>query len=146
MSKDKELSAMLERAAALLKGQQVLQLDAPQLPDNVAGCTAIFGRFLWSQVRREQQEQFLAQLRAKVGTVPLVLLDENYVDGSSLPVARTDADGNTFEFRVDAAGQRAEFIRNHPADSYLRKKFGGAVREIRIERSDYYWLLSCRLK
>jgi hypothetical protein len=78
--------------------------------------------------------------------VLLVLLDNCYVDGSSTAIARTDAEGNTYQIRTLATGERFEIVKNFPADSYLRKKLAAAVREIRIERLPYYWLLTCRLK
>ena len=42
--------------------------------------------------------------------------------------------------------ERFELPKNYPADSALRKRLGGDVREIRIERLTYYWMLTCRLK
>lgn len=121
--------------------------DAFDLPDNLGSFTACFAGFWWGHVKREDQERFLAQLRAKLGKdTLLVLIDETYVDGVSDVVARTDVHGNTYQFHVAADGQRYEVIKNFPSDSTLRKKLASSVREIRILRQEYYWLLSCRLK
>lgn len=123
--------------------------DAFDLPAAVvgAGYTACFAGFWWSHVKREDQERFLAQLRAKLGKdLLLVLIDNSYVDGSSTVIARTDLEGNTYQIRTTADGRRYEVLKNFPTDSTLRKKFAGATREIRIVRLEYYWLLRCRLK
>ncbi len=142
--------AMLSLAQARgLDSEQVrFQLaDAFDLPADLGTFTACFAGFWWSHVKREDQERFLAHLRARLGKdILLVLLDNTYVEGSSTSIARTDAEGNTYQIRTAADGQRYEVLKNFPSDSTLRKKIGGAVREIRILRLEYYWLLSCRLK
>jgi len=129
--------------------------DAFDLPEDiaadggsgVASFTACFAGFWWSHVKREDQERFLAHLRARLGKdVLLVLIDNTYVEGSSGTIARTDAEGNTYQIRTASDGQRYEVLKNFPSDSTLRKKIGSSVREIRILRLEYYWLLSCRLK
>jgi hypothetical protein len=37
-------------------------------------------------------------------------------------------------------------LKNYPTDSALRKKMATAARETRVERLEYYYILSCRLK
>ena len=121
--------------------------DAFDLPADIGSFTACFAGFWWSHVKREDQERFLAQLRAKLGNnILLVLIDNTYVEGSSTSIARTDAEGNTYQIRRTPDGTRHEVLKNFPSDSTLRKKIGASVREIRILRLEYYWLLSCRLK
>jgi SAM-dependent methyltransferase len=121
--------------------------DAFNLPDDLGDFTAIFIGFWWSQVRREDQERLLAHLRKQVGKdVLLVLVDEQYVEGSSLTVARTDLEGNTYQIAVAPDGERYELVKNYPSDSALRKKLASNVREIKIGRSDHFWALTCRLK
>jgi SAM-dependent methyltransferase len=121
--------------------------DAYALPDDLGDFTAVFIGFWWSHVKREQQEKFLAHLRSKVGKdVMLVLLDDVYVEGSSDTIARTDLEGNTYQIRIAPDGERYEIPKTYPSDSALRKKLASSVREIRIVRLEYYWMLSCRLK
>ncbi|QBE62467.1 class I SAM-dependent methyltransferase [Pseudoduganella lutea] len=123
------------------------QADAWDLPLSPGQYTAVFAGFWWSHVKREEQERFLAQLRAKLGKdVLLVLLDSVYVDGSSTVIARTDLEGNTYQFRLLASGERLEVLKNFPTDSFLRKKLATATKEIRIDRLEHYWLLTARLK
>ena len=121
--------------------------DALDLPPDLGSFTAVFIGFLWSRLLREQQDGFLKQLRARVGQdVLLVVLDDVYVEGSSTTIARTDAQGNTYQIARMPDGERVELPKNYPSDSALRKRLAPFVREIKIERLEYYWLLTCRLK
>jgi SAM-dependent methyltransferase len=121
--------------------------DAYDLPADIGDFTAVFIGFWWSHVKREDQERFLAQLKAKVGKdMFVVLLDDAYVEGSSETVARTDLEGNTYQIRTAPDGERYEIPKTYPSDSALRKKLASSVREIKILRLEYYWMLTCRLK
>lgn len=123
-------------------------MDAFNLPDGLEGqYTAVFAAGLWAHVRREDQEKYLKTLRAKLGKdVLLVLIDESYVDGNTMVFARTDAEGNTYQIMQADDGQRYEIMRNYLTDSTLRKRFAASAKQIRVERLEYYYLLSCRLK
>ena len=122
--------------------------DIFALPPSLAGqYSACFAGFLWSHIKREQQTALLHQWRRQIGAgTLLVLIDNNYVEGSSLPVARTDMEGNTWQLRDQEDGSRVEIVKNFPSDSALRKKFSSEVRDIRIFRNTHYWMLSCVLK
>jgi SAM-dependent methyltransferase len=142
-----EMLALAALRALPLEKVQFRVADAYHLPDDLGSFTAVFIGFWWSHVKREQQEKFLAHLRGKVGKdVLLVLLDDVYVEGSSETVARTDLEGNTYQIRIAPDGERYEIPKTYPSDSALRKKLASSVREIRIVRLEYYWMLSCRLK
>ncbi|MDL2355031.1 MAG: class I SAM-dependent methyltransferase [Pseudomonadota bacterium] len=125
---------------------QLRVADAWHLPDDLGSFTAVFIGLWWSHVARELQEKFLAHLRSKVGDILVVLLDEAYVEGSSETVARTDMEGNTYQIRVAPDGERYEIPKTYPSDSALRKKLASSVREIKIVRLEYFWMLTCRLK
>ncbi|MES2071208.1 MAG: class I SAM-dependent methyltransferase [Pseudomonadota bacterium] len=109
--------------------------------------SAYFAGFLWSHIKREEQAGFLAKLSKNGGKdKQLVLIDNNYVEGSSTPIARTDLEGNTYQMRVQEDGSRVEIVKNFPTDSTLRKKFGPAAKDIRIHRTEYFWMLTCVLR
>ncbi|SFV14778.1 SAM-dependent methyltransferase [Pseudoduganella namucuonensis] len=123
--------------------------DAMTLPDDVAPgqYTACFAAGWWSHVGRAAQDKYLALLRAKLGKdVLLVLLDSCHVEGVSMPIARTDADGNTYQFRLTADGARHEIMKNYPSDSFIRKRLATAARDVRVNRLEYYWIATARLK
>lgn len=132
----------------LAPGKVTLRVaDARDLPADIGDFTAVFIGFWWSHVKREEYERFLAQLKARVGKdVLVVMIDDAYVEGSSETVARTDLEGNTYQIRSAPDGERYEIPKTYPSDSALRKKLASSVREIKIVRNEYYWMLSCRLK
>jgi SAM-dependent methyltransferase len=121
--------------------------DGQDLPADIGEFTAVFIGFWWSHLRRDEQDRLVAQLRARLGKdVLLVVLDDDYVEGSSETVARTDLEGNTYQILTAPDGQRYEMPKGYPSDSSLRKRLASAVREIKIARNEHYWLLTCRLK
>jgi SAM-dependent methyltransferase len=144
------LDGMLERARTrrFPEGKVAFRrVDGLDLPDDLGAFSCVFIGFWWSHLKRDEQDALLALLRARFGhDVTLILLDDAYVEGSSTTIARTDAQGNTYEIVATPDGERFELPKNYPADSALRKRLGGDVREIRIERLTYYWMLTCRLK
>jgi SAM-dependent methyltransferase len=137
LAKAKNLPA--DKAAFALQDINAFQPERP--------FTACFLGFWWSHVGRQDQVRFIAQLREKLGKdVLLVMIDNGYVEENSTPIARTDAEGNTYQFRSLPNGERYEIMKNFPTDSGLRKKLAPITRELRILRLEYYWLLSCRIK
>ncbi len=126
-------------------------VDALALPDDIGSgedkFTAVFMAGLWSRLTRDQQEALLLSLKKRLGKdVLLVVFDDAYVETESATIARTDLQGNTHEFQLDADGNRHELVKNYPTDSYLRKRLDKVGREIKIARWEFYWVLTCRLK
>jgi hypothetical protein len=150
--READLADVREQVAGLTDGHQVLTLNGedgavPEIPDAAAGYGAVVAEFCWSRLKREEQDGFLARLRKAAGKdALLVLLDDVYVEGTSNPVARTDAHGTTYEVVTTDEGQRVERPKSYPTDSALRKRLANAAKEIRIARWEYFWVLTCRLK
>lgn len=143
-------AAMLEQArehGEELGNVEYRQLDALDLPDDLGKFTAVFMAGLWAHLTRDQQDVLLASLKKRFGKdVLLVIFDDDYVEGESATVVRTDLQGNTFQFLLDADGERHELPKNYPTDSGLRKRLGTVAREIKVARWEFYWVLTCRLK
>jgi len=150
--RDADLKDVREQVAQLTDGLQTLTLTGddgvvPAIPDDAAGCGAVVAEFCWSRLKRDEQDAFLAKLKKASGKdALLVLLDEIYVEGTSNTVARTDAQGNTYEIVTTEDGQRVERPMSYPTDSALRKRLGNVVKELRIARWEYFWVLTGRLK
>ncbi|AWG45977.1 MULTISPECIES: hypothetical protein [unclassified Massilia] len=150
--RDADLEDVREQVAQLTAGHEVLTLTAadgvvPAIPDGAAGYGAVVAEFCWSRLKREEQDAFLASVKkAAAKNALLVLLDEVYVEGTSNPVARTDAQGNTYEMVTTDEGKRVERPMSYPTDSALRKRLANAAKEIRVARWEYFWVLTCRLK
>ncbi|QOL49511.1 class I SAM-dependent methyltransferase [Massilia litorea] len=121
--------------------------DALDLPEDIGKFTAVLVSFLWSHLNKKEQEQLLATLKKRLGKdVLLVILDDSFVEGFSETIARTDADGTTYEILTAPEGERFELPKSYQSDSALRKRLGNVGKEIKIERIEFFWILTCRLK
>ena len=133
----------LARRKGAMQGEvEFVEADAFDLPrGEFNACVA---GFWWSHVKRSDQAKFMESVqRSCQANTLLVLFDHCYVEGASTPIARTDLEGNTYQMRSLADGTRQEVLKNFPTDSALRKKLSGYVRDIRIERNHYFWMLTC---
>ena len=121
--------------------------DALDLPEDIGKFSAVLVSFLWSHLNKKEQEQLLATLKKRLGKdVLLVLLDDAFVEGFSETIARTDADGTTYQILTTPEGERFEVPKSYQSDSALRKRLGNVAKEIKIERIEFFWILTCRLK
>jgi len=141
-------AVMLELAGRKPALQQMVEFKLADAFDLPAGDfdTCVAG-FWWSHVKRSEQSAFLEGLQKTCGAgALLVMFDNCQVEGDSLPIARTDQEGNTFQIRRLPDGSRHEVIKNFPTDSALRKKLTGYARDIRIIRNHHFWMLTCVLR
>ena len=125
--------------------------DALDLPEDIGTgpgtFTAVLVSFLWSHLNKKEQEQLLATLKKRLGKdVLLVILDDSFVEGFSDTIARTDADGTTYQILTTPEGERFELPKSYQSDSALRKRVGNVGKEVKIERVEFFWILTCRLK
>ena len=70
----------------------------------------------------------------------MAFLDNIYVEGSSTPISRRDADGNTYQLRKLGDGSTTEVLKNFPTDDAIAKVLRESTDDLRIERLTYYWL------
>jgi SAM-dependent methyltransferase len=140
--------ALIEAARAKVRSNKVEFAVADafdlKLDDKFSAC---FAGFWWSHVKREDQASFIAKLREQLGKdALLVMLDNWYIDDGSMPVARSDAEGNTYQIFKLSNNERCEVLKNFPTDSALRKKLGPLMKDLRILRLEHYWMLTGKLK
>lgn len=121
--------------------------DAITLEGAPAGCDAAFAGFWWSHVKKSEIAKFVANLSAKLEPGALVaILDNNYAEGSSTPISRRDAEGNTYQMRALANGEQYEVLKNFPTAEELREAVNPVAREAHLETLTYYWLLIFTLR
>jgi ubiquinone/menaquinone biosynthesis C-methylase UbiE len=121
--------------------------DALDLPEDIGSFSAVLVSFLWSHLTKAEQERLLATLKKRLGKdVLLVILDDAFVEGFSETIARTDAEGMTYQILTTPEGERLEVPKSYQSDSALRKRLGTVAKEIKIERIEFFWILTCRLK
>jgi len=122
-----------------------MRADCYAPPDLARRHDALFAGFWWSHVPLQQLEGFLAASVAAVAPRALIaFLDNRYVEGSSTPVARRDAEGNAYQLRTLDDGSRHEVLKNFPSASELIKRTVKHGCGANVELFEHYWLLSFR--
>jgi SAM-dependent methyltransferase len=142
--------AVLEiaREKPIVRGRaEFFRADASTLEGVPEGCDAAFAGFWWSHVKKSQLRGFVSRLDAKLkrGSV-IAILDNRFVEGSSTPVSRRDAEGNTYQVRKLANGEDYEVVKNFPTEDELREAVAEVAVEAHLESLRYYWLLVFRTK
>ena len=98
-------------------------------------------------MKKSALDRFVANLAARLEPGALVaILDNTYAEGSSTPIARRDAEGNTYQMRRLANGDEYEVLKNFPASLELAEAVRPVAREAHLESLTYYWLLVFTLK
>jgi SAM-dependent methyltransferase len=124
-----------------------VKADAVTLEGAPPGCNAAFAGFWWSHVPKSGVQQFVANLAARLEPGAVVgILDNTWAHGSSTPISRTDAAGNTYQMRKLANGENFEVLKNYPSALELTEAVRPIAREAHLEALTYYWLLVFTLK
>ena len=101
------------------------QADAYALPDWKNKFSACYAGFWWSHVPLGKIEGFLKNLQNVLQPgAAVAFMDNRYVEGSSTPISRKDADGNTYQTRRLADGSSHEVLKNFPTPQELRARLG----------------------
>jgi len=118
--------------------QRADAFDLQTVPGEFDAALAVFW---WSHLTRSELSRFLNALhhRLQPGSI-VVFIDNNYVEGSSTPISRRDAEGNTWQLRKLDDGTTTEVLKNFPMDEDLRTALDGRCANLSIERLSYYWL------
>lgn len=131
------------RSKGLDNRVRFLQADAYSLPVTSGKFTAGFSGFWWSHIPRARLADFLRGFHQRLSPGAKVLfIDNRFVEGSSTPISRTDAEGNTYQTRRLASGATYEVLKNFPDESELRCAVMEAATGVQIRCSRYYWALS----
>jgi demethylmenaquinone methyltransferase/2-methoxy-6-polyprenyl-1,4-benzoquinol methylase len=113
-------------------------LDAVQAP----GIDAAFAGFWWSHVPRQALSTWLESLHRRLPRgARVAFIDNLYVEGSSTPIARTDAQGNSWQQRTLDDGSTHEVLKNFPTRDEALVAIGSRARDARWLALDHYWLL-----
>jgi demethylmenaquinone methyltransferase/2-methoxy-6-polyprenyl-1,4-benzoquinol methylase len=121
--------------------------DAVSLAGVPSGCDAAFAGFWWSHVKKSGIAQFVSNLSARLEPgARVVVLDNQFAEGSSTPISRRDAEGNTYQMRHLASGEQYEVLKNFPSSADLAEAVRPVAREAHLETLTYYWLLVFELK
>lgn len=117
--------------------------DAYALPAWPEKFSACYAGFWWSHIPLNRIDGFLAGVHARLQPgARVVFMDNRYVEGSSTPISRTDAEGNTYQSRKLSDGAKHEVLKNFPTQAELRARLG---RELQLTEYEYYWVASYRI-
>jgi SAM-dependent methyltransferase len=121
----------------------VMDAFAPRFDEDV---DCVVAGFFFSHVPLPRIGALLSGLAtAAAPETLLVFFDNRYVEGSSTPVATTDAAGNGYQLRRLADGSEHRILKNFPTAVELRTALAAVGNEIRVREYEYYWLASCKL-
>ena len=117
-----------------------VRMDAYAPACATAALDAGLAAFWWSHVPRARLPRFLAGFASRLtpGAVCL-FIDNRYVEGSSTPLARTDAAGDSFQQRTLADGTRHEVMKNFPSAAQVRAALAAIGGRIDVLELDYFW-------
>ncbi|MCC6460126.1 MAG: class I SAM-dependent methyltransferase [Saprospiraceae bacterium] len=102
---------------------------------------ALFGGFIWSHIRLEQLDDFLARCRRWLAPGGrLVLADNRFVPGSNIPVSHTDAGGNTYQTRRLDDSSTHLVLKNFPEPDFLKTKLAPYCQRVELHLLEFYWL------
>ena len=134
----------LARAKPLPEGRVEFQrADAYALPEFGRRHDALFAAFWWSHVPLARLDEFLAGCaRAAAPGAMLAFLDGRFVQGSSTPISRRDAQGNTYQSRNLDDGSVHEVLKNFPTESELIQRASRHGWGAHVELLPYHWLLT----
>jgi SAM-dependent methyltransferase len=104
---------------------------------------AAFAGFWWSHVPLKSLAAWLDVLHSRLEPgSPVVMLDNLFVPGSSTPLHRRDAHGNTYQNRaLDDAGV-TEVLKNFPSRGDVHAALGRRAKNFRWYAWQYYWACS----
>jgi ubiquinone/menaquinone biosynthesis C-methylase UbiE len=122
------------------------QGDAYALPAWPEKFSACFAGFWWSHVPLAKLDTFLEGLHRRLEPGALVaFMDNRYVEGSSTPISRRDADGNTYQQRRLGDGSSHEVLKNFPTEQDMQARLARHGTEVRFSSYEYYWVASYRI-
>jgi len=103
---------------------------------------AAFAGFWWSHVPLARLPAWLALLHARLARgARVVFLDNAFVPASSTPIARRDAEGNTYQQRRLDDGRTHEVLKNFPTRDEAVARLGAQARHPRWRQWTHYWAL-----
>jgi len=117
--------------------------DAFSPPRDAGQFTAGFSAHWWSHVPLTRFPSFLEDFHAALQPgARVVFMDNRYVPGSSTPICRADAAGNTYQQRPLDDGTSHEVLKNFPTANQLRDILQCYSNSVRIVEFTYFWCAS----
>jgi len=117
--------------------------SAYEIPDFGRAHDTLLAGHWWSHVPLDRLDAFLgAAMRAVAPGALMAFFDNRYVEGSSTPLSRRDAQGNSYQARRLDDGSTHEVLKNFPSESDLIQRASRHGWGAHVEQLQYYWLLT----
>lgn len=124
----------------------LLAADAYALPKFDCVFDVGMAHLWWSHVDTRIEQRFLCQFASRLEPgAELLMIDQRYLDGRSMPSFRRDRAGNRYELRTLENGHVFQVIKNYPTPDQLRASMGNIFEKVRITSLRYFWALRARL-
>jgi len=138
VARTKALPACVEFAA--VDAYSFQQIEGRSFDGAFAGCW-------WSHVPLARLAGWLDCLHARLEPgARVVMLDNSYVQTSSTPLTRADADGNTYQDRTLDDGSVHEVLKNFPSREQAVAMLGPRAHSPEWTEHGHYWVLSYLLR
>lgn len=119
------------------------RLDIYELPEFPRRFSAGLAAFWWSHIPMNKRRAFISSFnRAFEPGARILIADNRFVAGSSTPISRTDASGNTYQTRKLDDGSTHEVLKNFPTEQDLRDAFKGLGGDLEFIWLKYFWVLT----
>lgn len=106
-----------------------------------------FAAFWWSHVPKTELSAFLHAMHSAMRPgARIVFVDNLQVPGSSTPVSRTDAKGNSFQWRRLDDGSVHEVLKNFPTTDELLRVLGPHSDLVEVKTFEFFWCASYELR
>jgi demethylmenaquinone methyltransferase/2-methoxy-6-polyprenyl-1,4-benzoquinol methylase len=120
--------------------------DAYALPAWPEKFSACYAGFWWSHIPLGRIDGFLQSLgKALENGARVAFVDNRYVERSSTPLSRHDAEGNTYQQRRLADGSSHEVLKNFPSAQQMRQRLGRFGTDVELTEYEYYWVATYRI-
>ena len=139
------LALARERLEGLCDDIQIA--DAYALPSALGSFDAAFAGLWFSHVPIERRDDFFASLHARLTPgARVVLIDNSDVQCKDLPIAETDAHGNTFQHRALRDGSVHRVLKNFPSeDELLALAESLGAKQCQYRMLDNFWYFEYEL-
>lgn len=132
----------IARKRVLAQHVQFVEGDAYCLPVLTPRPSAGFAGFWLSHVPRSKLRLFLQHFNSALCLgAKVIVIDNQFVEGSSTPISNSDADGNTYQVRTLSDGTKHQVLKNFLTEDQLCEAVKGLANNIRFHKWQYFWAL-----
>jgi demethylmenaquinone methyltransferase/2-methoxy-6-polyprenyl-1,4-benzoquinol methylase len=93
-------------------------------------------------MKLQDLNRFIAIVQTVVedgGTI--MFMDNNFVEGSNLPITESDHYGNTYQTRELENGTTHRVLKNFPSQDFIREILADRAGNVEFIKLQYYWFL-----